>query len=98
MKLGMKQHAIYHHGTFSEGPMDFSARTRDASHKKVVVIALPCGLFPRFQWKVIPFRDNDGNLIGVPTSKDATSAVTSTPMVGVRTPFGTMHRANTSLS
>jgi len=41
--------------------MDFSERTIDDSYEKIQPVALYFGLFPRLQWKMIPFRASDGN-------------------------------------
>ncbi len=46
--------------------MDFSERMHDNSQQKVLARALALGLFPRLQWKVIPFRASDGNPVIIP--------------------------------
>ena len=48
---------------FFRGSAGFFQKNDADSFQKVRERALPFGLFPRLQWKVIRFRDSDGNPI-----------------------------------
>ena len=54
-------HIPWEHQIFSEGALDFSEGALEESYEKVGDVALPLGLFPSKQWKVLLFRASDGN-------------------------------------